>query len=393
MGRFMNDSTGYLDQCVSICGKIGMGRTNVYRQAGPMLEFSTVRLTKVGMIGDHETHWQTLRDEQLSRIRTVPEELRGETTDLQWAIHPGAAWLAARGIGDYSKSVAEAAEKLIADGHRNADGLFDDPVYPGHLSTEIMAMTIPALAFAGKCSGNGAFFDEAVRQYEGYAAVLYDPAAKLWHPGYLPGKATGEMWRYWDKSILTQGLYLKKTGVYSGCWGRGEGYALFALSELVFELPDSHPKKAELLQVREQMLEGLLQYQDPNGMWHQVLNDWGSYPETSGTAWILYAMGRLIKRGRTAVSRFLAPYQKGLAGMGRYLAWDGSLFNVSTGCICPGGRGTAADYALLGWRKDEPAGFAPVLLALQQAAQIEYATGLIPSYQEVLKLFPGDEVL
>ena len=54
------------------------------------------------------------------------------------------------------------------------------------------------------------------------------------------------------------------------------------------------------------------------------------YPELSGTAWILYAMGRLIKRGRTAVSRFLAPYQKGLAGMGRYLAWDGSLFNVST---------------------------------------------------------------
>ena len=389
----MNDSTGYLDQCVSICGKIGMGRTNVYRQAGPMLEFSTVRLTKVGMIGDHETHWQTLRDEQLSRIRTVPEELRGETTDLQWAIHPGAAWLAARGIGDYSKSVAEAAEKLIADGHRNADGLFDDPVYPGHLSTEIMAMTIPALAFAGKCSGNSAFFDEAVRQYEGYASVLYDPAAKLWHPGYLPGKAGGAMWRYWDKSPLTQRLNLKETGVFQGCWGRGEGYALFALSELVFELPDAHPKKAELLQVREQMLEGLLQYQDPNGMWHQVLNDWGSYPETSGTAWILYAMGRLIKRGRTAVSRFLAPYQKGLAGMGRYLAWDGSLFNVSTGCICPGGRGTAADYALLGWRKDEPAGFAPVLLALQQAAQIEYATGLIPSYQEVLKLFPGDEVL
>ena len=141
------------------------------------------------------------------------------------------------------------------------------------------------------------------------------------------------------------------------------------------------------------MLEGLLQYQDPNGMWHQVLNDWGSYPETSGTAWILYALGRLIKRGRTDLSRFLTPYQRGLAGMSRYLAWDGSLFNVSTGCIWPGGRGTAADYALLGWRKDEPAGCAPVLLALQQAAQIEFATGLIPSYQEVLKQFPGEEVL
>ena len=64
---------------------------------------------------------------------------------------------------------------------------------------------------------------------------------------------------------------------------------------------------------------------------------------------------------------------------------------MSTGCICPGGRGTAADYALLGWRTDEPSGFAPVLLALQQAAQIEHYTELIPAYQEVLKQFPGDE--
>lgn len=383
----MKDTTGYLDLCISLYGKIGADRTNVYRQTGPLLEFSAVRLTKVGMIGDHETDWESLRIEQLSRIRTVPEETSGETTDLKWAIHPGAAWLAARGIGDYSKSVSEAVEKLIADGHRNADGLFDDPVYPGHLSTEIMAMTIPALVFAGKCSGNSAFFDEAVRQYEGYASVLYDPAAKLWHPGFLPDKATGEMQRSRDQSRLD----LKETGVFQGCWSRGEGYALFALSELVFELPDSHPKKAELLEVREQMLEGLLQYQDPNGMWHQVLNDRGSYPETSGTAWILYALGRLIKRGKTDLSRFLTPYQKGLAGMSRYLAGDGSLFNVSAGGICPGGRGTAADYALLDWRKDEPAGFAPVLLALQQAAQVEYYTELIPSYQEVLKQFPGDE--
>ena len=387
----MKDTTGYLDRCISIYGKISDGRTIAYRLGGPLLEFSAVRLTKVGMAGDHETHWEPLQDELLSRIKTVPEEQRGETTALTWPIHPGAAWLAARGIGDYPKSVAEAAEKLIANGHRNADGLFDDPVYPGHLSTEIMAMTIPALAFAGKSSGNSAFFDEAVRQYEGYASVLYDPAAKLWHPGYLPGKAGGAMWRSWDKSPLTQKLNLRETGVFPGCWGRGEGYALFALSELVFELPDDHVKKTELLAVREQMLEGLLQYQDSNGMWHQVLNDWGSYPETSGTAWILYAMGRLLKRIKTAAPLFLAPYQKGLAGMGRYLAWDGSLFNVSIGCICPGGRGTAADYALLGWHKDEPAGCAPVLLALQQAAQIERHTGLIPSYQQVMEQYPGDE--
>ena len=126
-------------------------------------------------------------------------------------------------------------------------------------------------------------------------------------------------------------------------------------------------------------------------MWHSVLNDWGSYPETSGTAWILYAMGRAIKRGTVDRSRYLIPYKKGLAGLGRYLAWDGSIFNVSNGCICPGGRGTAADYALQSWAKDGTQGFAPVILALQQAAQIERHTGLIPSYQTVFEQLPGDE--
>ncbi|MBO4633020.1 MAG: glycoside hydrolase family 88 protein [Lentisphaeria bacterium] len=388
----MKDTTGYLGRCLSLYNrKIGTAGNDAFILAGPLLEFSAVRLAKVGTMYDHETHWETLRDELVSRIKTVPEEMRGETTGLEWPLHPGAAWLAARQIGDYSAGVTEAAEKLVAEGHRNADGLFDDPVYPGHLSTEIMAMTIPGLAFAGKCSGNNQFYEEAIRQYEGYAAVLYDPAARLWHPGFLPGKAGGAMWRAWDKSQLTQKLYLKDTGVFSGCWGRGEGYALFALSELVFEWPDGHEKKAELLQVREQMLSGLLQYQDPNGMWHQVLNDWGSYPETSGTAWILYAMGRVIKRCRESRAAFLEPYQRGLAGMGRYLGWNGSLFNASSGCICPGGRGTAADYALLGWHQDEPAGYAPVLLALQQAAQIERHTELIPSYQQVMEQYPGDE--
>ena len=388
----MKDSTGYLDRCIALCGKIAAAGTEACNQAGPLLEYSAVRLAKIGMSCGREECWQALYDEQLSRIRTVPsEELCGETANLKWSLHPGAAWLAARGVGDYSRSVTEAAEKMIAETHRNADGLLDDPVYPGHLSTEIMAMTIPGLAFAGRCSGENFFFEEAIRQYQGYEAALYDPAAGLWHPGYLPGKASAAMWRLWDKSPLSQELYLERTGVYPGCWGRGEGYALFALTELVFELPDGHEKKAELLKSREKMLENLLQYQDPDGMWHQVLDDWGSYPETSGTAWILYAMGRAIKRGTVDRSRYLIPYQKALAGLGRYLAWDGSTFNVSGACICPGGRGTAADYALLGWRRNEPQGFAPVLLALQQAAQIEHHAGLIPSYQTVFEQFPGDE--
>ena len=387
----MKNEQSYLGQCVSAYRKItetGIGHPGA---ADPLLEFSILRLAKVAInAGDSSLDWPAVYARCRAEIAVVPERAAGETVGLSWPIHPGAAWMAARGNGEYAKPFLDAAEKLVKEGHRNGDGLFDDPRYPGHLSTEIAAMTIPALAWAGVCAEDERFFSEAIRQFEGYKTVLYDPATRLWHPGYLPGRATAEMWRFQDKMPQSQELYLKHTGRYAGCWGRGEGYALFALSELVFELPDGHPKKAALLKLREDMLSGVLQYQDPNGMWHQVLDDWGSYAESSGSAWILYAMGRALKRGTVDRSRFLIPCQKGLAGLSRYLIWDGGVFNVSQGCVCPGGRGTAADYALLGWQRNPAQGFAPVVLALQLAFQLELHD-LIPSFSKVAELFPGDE--
>ena len=279
---------------------------------------------------------------------------------MHWPFHPAAAWLCARGKADISGEVTAAADALIKDGHRDGDGLFDNSVFPGHLSTEILAMTVPFLAWAGKISGEKRYFDEAVKQFKGYAAKLYDPAARLWHPGFLPGKAAPYMGVRWTNNYMFSDFFLSEPRVLAGCWGRGEGYALFALSELIFELPDG-PDKEELIRMRVDMLEGLLPHQDPNGMWHQVLNDCGSYPEASGTAWILYAM-----------------------------AYDGSIFNGSGTCICPGGRGTAVDFAFTPWWKDEPNTAAPVLLALQQAVQNECAMHLIPSFGEVLNQFTGE---
>ena len=52
----MKDTTGYLGRCISLCGRINMGRSITYRLAGPLLEFSAVRLTKVGEYTGVEYH-------------------------------------------------------------------------------------------------------------------------------------------------------------------------------------------------------------------------------------------------------------------------------------------------------------------------------------------------
>jgi len=386
----------YADLCMAILNKCGTD-PKFWPSARMLLNYAIVRLAKIGMSLEKTplasgkiVNWEELLKKYSERILSGREELPGETVDMMWPFNPGAAWLCARGKAEIADTVTAAADKLIAEGHRNEDGLFDSPAYPGQLSTEILAMTVPFLAWAGKISGEKRYFDEAVKQFSGYAARLYDPVARLWHPGYLPGPATRSQAVRWIRDYMSSDFALPVPGVMTGCWGRGEGYALFALSELIFELPNENEAKEKLIRTRVDMLDGLLAHQDPNGMWHQVLNDWGSYPETSGTAWILYAMGRGIKKGTIDRAKFTPPYLRGLAGMARYLAYDGSIFNGSARCACPGGRGTAVDFALCPWGKNEPHTIAPVLLALQQALQNECAVHLIPALSDVLNQISGE---
>ena len=387
----------YADLCMMLEEKFG-NNPYVLPSARMLLEYAEVRWAKIGMslkkspfASGKTVNWDSLFEKFSGKILSAREDRAGETVRMNWPFHPGAAWLCARGKAEITGSVTAAADTLIKDGQRDGDGLFDDSDYPGHLSTEILAMTVPFLAWAGKISGEKRYFDEAVSQFKGYAERLYDPSVRLWHPGYLPGRATQKMAVRWiSTDYLSSDFPLQMPGVTGGCWGRGEGYALFAVSELIFELPDDHEEKTALLRMREDMLDGLLVHQDPNGMWHQVLNDWGSYPEMSGTAWILYALGRGIKRGTVDREKFLPSYLRGLAGMARYLAYDGSIFNGSVTSICPGGRGTAVDFALCPWGKNEFHTIAPVLLALQQAVQNECGIHLIPTFSEVLNQFSGE---
>lgn len=360
----------YLDICLAAFKKGCMtANEGMPATAELLLGFSAVRLTKIGIVsGDTKADWQTMLSELTAEIEVMPKDKKGETVHFTWPVHPAAAWMAARGIGDFTKETVCAADRLTEYGHRNTVGLFDDPSCPEHLSTEILAMTVPVLAWAGKCTKNHIYFDEAVRQMEGYATALYDPAARLWHSEYLPDRISPE-----DSPTGTG--FLPRYGC------KGEGYALFALSELVFELPDGHPKKEALLRSREDMLAGLLPYQGTYGMWRPVLNVPGSHPEISGTAWILYAIGRAIKRGTVDRAKYLPVYLRGLAGLGGYLAWDGSIFDIS----CREGKDPAREELV----RNNPNAFAPVILALQQAAQIMHALKLVPEYQKVLKQYSG----
>ena len=80
-------------------------------------------------------------------------------------------------------------------------------------------------------------------------------------------------------------------------WGRGNGFAAMGLAETLTYLPTDHPKRQAILTMYRQQMEALPEFQEPSGMYRQVLDFLGSYQEHTATSMIGYAMARGLRLG------------------------------------------------------------------------------------------------
>lgn len=136
-------------------------------------------------------------------------------------------------------------------------------------------MSVPFLVRYYQLSGDRKYIDDAARQFIGFKKRLFIPDQKVMSHVY---DFTRDM----------------ATGIP---WGRGNGWVIFSLSELLPVLPKDHPLRGELITFFRELSEGYLALQDETGMWHQVLNAPDSYPETSCTSMIAYAYARGVQNG------------------------------------------------------------------------------------------------
>jgi len=136
-------------------------------------------------------------------------------------------------------------------------------------------MSVPFLCRYYQLTGKAKYIDDAARQFLGFKQRLYLPELKIMSHVYDFRRQMA-------------------TGVP---WGRGNGWTIFSLSELLAVLPADHPLRPELLGFFRDLCEGCLALQDEQGMWHQVLTHPDSYPETSCTSMFTYAFARGVQYG------------------------------------------------------------------------------------------------
>jgi unsaturated rhamnogalacturonyl hydrolase len=105
-----------------------------------------------------------------------------------------------------------------------------------------------------------------------------------------------EMVSYLDKLQQPSGLFFHADDV-PVYWGRGDGWVAAGMAELLSSLPVDHPQRPRILEGYRTMMAALLKYQGTDGMWRQILDNEGAWPETSGTAMFSFAMITGVKNG------------------------------------------------------------------------------------------------
>ena len=196
--------------------------------------------------------------------------------------------------------------------------------------SDSLFMDVPILAMAGALTGERRYFDMAARHVAFMQRIVRRP----------------------------DGLYRHQASA-EAAWGRGNAFAALGMALTLSEFPKGHPAYAQLLASYRTHMDALARFQDENGMWRNVIDRPGAYPEYSATAMIGTAMLRGIRNGwldrKVYEPRVQAAWNAILTRTGT----DGRLVDV---CESTGTRGlTDQDYlrrtAILG-RDDRGGGMA-----------------------------------
>ena len=169
-------------------------------------------------------------------------------------------------------------------------------------------MSVPYLARMGKLTGDTKYVDFAIKQVENFNSYIYDSAAGLYYHAF-----------YNDENMK---------GVAH--WGRCNGWVALAQAELLNNLPANHPKRAALIKMLLRQIVGFSRYQDPSGMWHQVLDKGDSYLESSVTAMFVYTIAKSVNEGWID-KRFISIAQNGWDALAKKVTADGQVPDICIG--------------------------------------------------------------
>jgi len=143
-------------------------------------------------------------------------------------------------------------------------------------------------------------------------------------------RAAKEMVVYLDTLQKPNGLFYHAPEV-PYFWGRGDGWMAAGMAELLRSLPQDNPDRPRIMEGYKKMMASLLQYQDANGMWHQLIDDPTAWPETSSTGMFTFAFITGVKEGWLDAKTYGPAARKAWLALISYLDKDWNMREVCQG--------------------------------------------------------------
>jgi unsaturated rhamnogalacturonyl hydrolase len=143
-------------------------------------------------------------------------------------------------------------------------------------------------------------------------------------------RAAKEMVLYLDSLQKPNGLFYHAPDV-PYFWGRGDGWMAVGMAELLRSLPKDNPNHERIMKGYKTMMASLLKYQAESGMWRQLIDDEGSWPETSCTGMFTFAMITGVKNGWLNASTYGAAARKGWLALVSYIDENADVREVCEG--------------------------------------------------------------
>jgi unsaturated rhamnogalacturonyl hydrolase len=187
----------------------------------------------------------------------------------------------------YKKAAEHLHEQLVQHPRTKEGGFWHKIRYPYQMWLDGLYMAGPFSAEYAATFDQPKDFDDVVNQF-------------VWMENHVRDSKTGLLYHAWDES-KEQRWANPETGQSPEFWGRAMGWYAMALVDVLDYLPESHPRRKELVAILQRLATALKNYQDPvSGVWYQVIDKGtskGNYFEASASVMFVYAFAKGSRLG------------------------------------------------------------------------------------------------
>ncbi|MDR0729467.1 MAG: glycoside hydrolase family 88 protein [Prevotellaceae bacterium] len=187
----------------------------------------------------------------------------------------------------YKKALELLYSQLKTHPRTSEGGFWHKLRYPHQMWLDGLYMGAP---FYAQCIGffhePDSLYDDVINQFVIVAQRTRDPASGLFRHAYDESRE-----QRWADPATGQSAY---------AWGRAMGWFAMALVDVLDFIPIDHPRRGELIAILNTVAEGAKKYQNPDGVWYQILDLGGrekNYAEATCSCMFAYALLKATGKG------------------------------------------------------------------------------------------------